>query len=120
VPAIIQRADVERLCRHLADRIEVNGSERPAITRRWRDSARLMLDRDGHTEQQVTAAIDWCQDSEFWRANILSMPKLREKYDQLRLQATRENGSSDRPSAADKRVADARALKARLAARKSK
>jgi len=77
-----------------------------------------MLDNDGRAESQVMKAIDWCQDDEFWRSNILSMPKLREKYDQLRLQAARSNGS-DRPSAADKRVADARALKARLAARKS-
>jgi len=82
------RADVARLCGHLADRIEANGSNRPAITKRWRDAARLMLDRDGRTEQQITAAIDWCQAHEFWRANILSMPKLREKYDQLRLQAS--------------------------------
>jgi len=94
VPAKPARADVERLCAHLADRIEANGSKRPAITKRWRDSARLMLDRDGRTEQQVTTAIDWCQDSEFWRSNILSMPKLREKYDQLRLQASRKPGSS--------------------------
>lgn len=90
VPAITSRPDVERLCRHLADRIEANGCKRPAIGRKWRDAARLMLDRDGRTEQQITAAIDWCQDSEFWRANILSMPKLREKYDQLRMQAVRK------------------------------
>jgi hypothetical protein len=31
--------------------------------------------------------IRWCQADEFWRGNILSMPKLREKYDQLRLKA---------------------------------
>jgi hypothetical protein len=81
------RSDVERICAHLADRIEANGSKRPAVTARWRDAARLMLDRDGHTEDQVRAAIDWCQDDSFWRANILSMPKLREQYDRLRLQA---------------------------------
>jgi hypothetical protein len=94
VPAIASRPDVERLCRHLADHIEANGSKRPAVTKRWRDSARLMLDRDGRTEQQITTAIDWCQDNEFWRSNILSMPKLREKYEQLRLQAGRKPGTS--------------------------
>jgi hypothetical protein len=94
VPAITSRPDVERLCRHLADRIEANGCKRPAIGKKWRDAARLMIDRDGRTEQQITAAIDWCQDSEFWRANILSMPKLREKYDQLRMQAVRKPASS--------------------------
>ena len=48
-----------------------------------------MLDNDGRTEQEIHGAIDWCQADEFWRSNILSMPKLREKYDQLRLQAQR-------------------------------
>lgn len=103
------RDDVSRICRHLADRIEGNGSKRPPIRQAWRDAARLMLDRDGRTEADVHAAIDWCQDSEFWRGNVLSLPKLREKYDQLRLQATRErtsapqraNGSNDQYLAAE-------------------
>lgn len=88
------RADVERLCGHLADRIEGNGANRPNITVRWRDAARLMLDNDHRTEQQVHDAIDWSQDHEFWRTNILSMPKLREQYEQLRLQAKRKPGDS--------------------------
>src|SRR6266568_1913302 len=92
-PAKPPRDDVERLCGHLADRIEANGSKRPSVTQKWRDAARLMLDKDDRTEEQIDAAIDWCQSDEFWRANILSMPKLREKYDQLRLQASRRQGS---------------------------
>lgn len=81
------------ICEHLANRIEANGGKRPAVTKAWLDAARLMLDRDGRTEEQIHAAIDWCQDDEFWRANILSLPKLREKYDQLRLQAQRRPAS---------------------------
>lgn len=53
-----------------------------------------MLDRDGRTETQVIAAIDWCQNDPFWRGNILSLPKLRDKYDQLRLAAQRVPGPS--------------------------
>lgn len=83
------RPEIDRICNHLADRIAANGSNRPAIGKKWRDAARLMLDRDHRTETQVHAAIDWCQDHEFWRGNILSLPKLREKYDQLSLQARR-------------------------------
>lgn len=82
------REDVERICTHLADRVEGNGSVRPTITKRWRDTARLLLDKDGRTEEQVHTAIDWCQDSEFWRSNVMSMPKLREQYDRMRLQAS--------------------------------
>lgn len=91
-----QRDDVEQLCTHLADRIEGNGSKRPTVTKRWRTACRLLLDRDGRTEEQVRKAIDWCQDDEFWRTNVLSMPKLREKYDQLRLAAQRARSPGPR------------------------
>lgn len=83
------RDDVERVCQHLADAIESNGSKRPPITAKWRTAARLLMDADGRTEAEVIAAINWCQADEFWRGNVLSMPKLREKYDQMRLQAQR-------------------------------
>lgn len=109
------RPDVERLCQHLADRIEANGSKRPAVGQRWRDAARLMLDTDGRTEQQIHNAIEWCQADEFWRANVLSMPKLRDKYDALRLAAQRVPArASPRVSTADSRAQDALALAQRL------
>jgi hypothetical protein len=121
-----QRDDVERICTHLADRIEANGSKRPTITKAWRNAARLMLDKDGRTEQQVHAAIDWCQDSEFWRSNVLSIPKLRDKYDTLRLQATRPAPGGNvvpigaaRPSTTDQRVAEGMNLAARLRAQEA-
>lgn len=88
-----QREDVERLCLRLADAIEANGSNRPDIKKSWRDAARLLLDKDGRTEKQVATAIDWCQNDEFWRSNILSMPTLRKQYDRLRLAAQRQRGN---------------------------
>jgi hypothetical protein len=110
----VARADVERLCEHLADRIAGNGAKRPTVTKRWRDAARLMLDADDRPEAAVHQAIDWCQDSEFWRANVLSMPKLRDKYDQLSLQAKSQRNRASpqaKPSTTDLRVAQAQALK---------
>lgn len=86
------REDVQRLCVHLADRVEQNGSKRPSITKKWLDSARLLIDKDKRTEEQVHRAIDWCQDDEFWRGNVMSMPKLRDQYDKLRLQAQSKKG----------------------------
>ncbi len=82
--------EITELCSYLADWIEANGSKRPTITKAWRNSCRLMLDRDGRTPQQVRAAIDWSQQDPFWKANILSMSSLRSKYDQLRLKAQAE------------------------------
>jgi hypothetical protein len=87
-----KRPDVEEICSYLADKIVKNGSRRPRITPEWRNQARLLLDKDGCTVEMVKKAIDWCQADPFWSANILSMPKLREKYDQLRLAAKRPNG----------------------------
>ena len=92
------RDDVQRVCEHLADHIEQNGARRPAITKAWRDAARLLIDRDGHPEANVIKAIDWCQRDEFWRTNILSMPTLRKQYERLRLQAQRGGPSRGRPS----------------------
>lgn len=87
------RPDVEKICRHLADRIVDNGSKRPTITAKWRTEARLLLDKDGRTVEQVIKAIDWCQADPFWHGNILSMPTLRQQYDKLRLAAQR-NGTA--------------------------
>lgn len=84
------RPDVERLLDLLDSELTKNGvSKLPKRNKTNRDAMRLLLDRDGRTEQQVEAAIRWCQSDEFWRGNILSASKLREKYEQLRAQASR-------------------------------
>ena len=81
------REDVEQVCGLLADQVGTNTGKRPTITSRWRTDARLMLDRDGRTVEDACALIAWATTDPFWRSNILSMPKFREKYDQLRLKA---------------------------------
>jgi hypothetical protein len=83
--------NVIKLCDHLASRIEANGSKRPAVTKRWHVAARLLLERDGRTLEQALWLVDWCQEDHFWRSNVLSMPKFRDKFDQMRLQADRGN-----------------------------
>jgi hypothetical protein len=81
------RPDVEELCSLLADLISGNGSKRPTVTKQWRDEARRMLDIDGRELDKVRNLIRWSQADGFWRKNILSMPKFRQRYDQLRLAA---------------------------------
>lgn len=100
------RTDIETICSHLADRVEANGSKRPTITDAWRKEARLLLDRDGRTVDQVLKAIDWCQADPFWRANIRSLPKLRKQYDTLRLKAVAERETSARTAAKPNRYSD--------------
>jgi hypothetical protein len=98
------RPEITELLDLLDSEIRANGGKTPARTKRNIDAARLLIDKDGRSVDQIAKAIRWCQADEFWRANILSMSKLREKYDQLRLAATR--GSAPKQSRADENAAD--------------
>jgi hypothetical protein len=79
------REDVERLCNYLADWVKRNGGkdERPPVGKGWHDAARLLIDRDKNTVEEIREVIRWCQLDEFWKDNILSMPTLRKKFEQL-------------------------------------
>lgn len=88
------RPDVDFILGVLEEELARNGNKIPRRTKRNIDAARLLIDRDGKTVDQIVRAIRWSQADEFWRSNILSMSKLREKYDQLRLAADRKRSSS--------------------------
>ena len=85
--AATPRPDVERVCRHMADSVEARGAKRPTITKAWRDAARLLLDKDGHTEADAIAAIDWSANNQFWQSVILTPKALRKHYDQMLIQS---------------------------------
>ena len=86
------RHDVEELLDLLDAEIEANGGRKPNRTKKNHDAIRLMLDRDNIPASDIAGAIRWCQADEFWRSNILSASKLRDKYDTLRAQARRKQG----------------------------
>src|SRR5690606_2676572 len=53
---------------------------------------------DGYSYDEIKQAIIWCQNDDFWKANILSTKKLREKMPTLILQMKRRgNQSQGRP-----------------------
>lgn len=56
----------------------------------WANHVRLMREQDDRTEEQIDFIIKWAQKSDFWRPNILSTKKLREKFDTLVGQAKRD------------------------------
>jgi hypothetical protein len=97
-PEVVIRGDVEFLCTLLADSVESNGARRPNVTKKWRDEARKLLDRDKVTLADAERVLRWSQADSFWRSNILSMPKFREKFDQLVLKSG--NGSAQASKAA--------------------
>lgn len=85
------------LAERLRTRILANKPDaKVAPAARWARTMRLMLERDGRRADRIAAVIDWCQAHRFWRSNILSADKLREKFDQLELQM---QGGDSRSSA---------------------
>lgn len=79
----------------------------------WATNMDKLMRIDKRTEQEIRTVIDYCQDSQFWKSNILSTAKLREKFTQLLLQAEgdrighyqRNNGHS-KPSKAGYRPSE--------------
>ena len=98
--------EVEALCQHLATRIRANGNNVRTIGKRWHDAMDRLIRLDGYTPEQIRQVIDWSQGNEFWAPNILSAPKLREKFDTLKGQMLNErNRQASRPqTAADRRL----------------
>jgi len=78
------RADVESVCSAMSEALTHN-RVRHSITRAWRESARLMIDRDGRELGEIFDVIDFAATDGFWSQNIHGLPKLREQYDKLRL-----------------------------------
>lgn len=91
------RALVEKL----VELVVVNGSRRPIPTAAWYDEARRLLGKDGVSFAEAMAVLTWCQGDEFWRANVLSIPTFRAKFDTLRLQMRRSSHPSGRGDVSD-------------------
>ena len=91
------REDVEALCTRLRDHIAGNTAKTPNITAKWRTEARLLLDRDGIPFEEAVRVLDWCQLDQFWKSNILSMPKFREKFSALQIKAHQQSNVAQFP-----------------------
>lgn len=85
------RDDVDRICATLQERMVANGVKRPTITKAWHREARLLLDKDGYSFDEVMRVLEWSQADRFWKANIHSVPKFREKFGQLLIKSREQN-----------------------------
>nr|AMP54241.1 hypothetical protein [uncultured bacterium]AMP54331.1 hypothetical protein [uncultured bacterium]AMP54391.1 hypothetical protein [uncultured bacterium]AMP54429.1 hypothetical protein [uncultured bacterium] len=52
----------------------------------WYVKARLLIDQDGKTVQEIKDMIDWVVDHDFWSGAILSIPKFRTQWTRLQVQ----------------------------------
>lgn len=59
----------------------------------WIDECRKLREIDKRTSEQIEQIIIFSQNDSFWKSNILSMVKLREKFDQLWLKAKKQKFS---------------------------
>lgn len=81
--------DYIRLVKYLINHIENNDSDyfknkdKEKLTEKWYDPIRLLVERDGRSVESVKKVIEWCQDDDFWKTNILSTAKLRKQFPTL-------------------------------------
>lgn len=61
------------------------GHRRPNF-KRWAEDVRLMRERDGRTDSEIRDLFTWANRDPFWRKNVLSPAKLREKWERLAIE----------------------------------
>jgi hypothetical protein len=99
------RQDVDTLCMRLAALMLHNDPKAripktAAAWKRWQDAARLLIDAEERHFEEALAVLEFTQRDDFEKSNILSMPKFRERYPQLRLKWLREQRPSNGAAAA--------------------
>jgi hypothetical protein len=71
------------------------GAKEPNL-QTWAKNIDLMLKLDNRTTEGIRQMIIFSQNNDFWKGNILSTGKLREKYDQLYIQSrSKRQAASD-------------------------
>lgn len=66
----------------------------PSSMLSWYDAIHKLHNIDKYDYAIITAVIEWCQNDHFWRTNIRSAPKLREKFETLLASIHRERDNS--------------------------
>ncbi|HBN16156.1 MAG TPA: hypothetical protein DD407_14045 [Pseudohongiella sp.] len=70
---------------------------------KWADTIRLMRERDKLELREIAEVFSWANKHQFWRLNILSPEKLREKYPRLSAEKENDHANSSRSGNADTR-----------------
>lgn len=77
------------LALHLKELILRNNPEatiKDSQVKNWAIEAKLMVEKEKKTIERIKEVMEWSQNSPFWRTNVLSMGKLREKWNTLTIQ----------------------------------
>ena len=74
---------------------------------KWANEFCLLVEKDKRPIEEIKGVLEWCQGDSFWKGNILSPAKLREKYPQLRLRMIeKQDEQGKRESFSDAEHAD--------------
>lgn len=83
--------DALNLCKRLFDLIKIRKPNyRQVDIGKWGHEMDKILRLDKRTPEELAKVIDWCQQDDFWKDNILSPAKLRKQLDQLELKMSRD------------------------------
>jgi predicted phage replisome organizer len=90
-------ADTVELTNHLIDLMLLNNPnvKIPTSLDKWNDEMDKLERLDKYDYMQIRSVIDWCQQDPFWKGNILSAPKLREKIATLLMQMQRPKAGTN-------------------------
>jgi hypothetical protein len=78
-----EREDVNQVCAAVAEHVLAVTQRKPTITAEWRKQARLLIDSDDRSVEDILRIVEWVGRNDFWAGNILSVPKLRKQFGQL-------------------------------------
>jgi hypothetical protein len=81
----------QQLAQTFCDQLKHNGIHAATVTPKWIAEIDKMQRIDGRTWQQIEACIQWATIDPFWSGVILSPTKLRKHYDQMNIQARKQN-----------------------------
>jgi hypothetical protein len=78
--------------------VALQPDRKPPKIEDWANTIRLMRTRDNRTHDQVRDLFERVQRNDFWRVNILSPSKLREKWDDLKLRLQGNANGTGQPN----------------------
>lgn len=98
--AFASDSDEIKICDYLISKILINNPKAKvpvdAEKQKWAEHIDKLIRLDNRTKKEIAAVIDYCQSDSFWKSNILSTFKLRDKFDTLWLQC---QGKGDKKNA---------------------
>lgn len=99
IPDTNTDSDSYIISKYLLDKIlERNPDHKKPNLMNWAKDADKLLRIDKRDKREACEIIAWCQKDSFWQNNILSIRKLREHYDKLKLKRQSELNGSNRAS----------------------